>query len=277
MASVFKYAIKQSVKNGSELGTSVAFRNIIMKDGVASMGDRQLASKISQALNLSGVADIPKASFLKEIDEIPEASLEKALAKTAKTSPEQFDDVIRRLHSGDEASHTALRKFYTDNPSLQSQIKEGVGDNADTFFKGMDGSVKELNESQIKNLGAAQGITRAGFAAADGGKKFFTKVWDDIGTGKAWNRGKLVIGAGVAWVVIDVLASLTGQTKLEFFSDLFEFIKDPSASLFADDDGDGINGSWKLTSLGQMVFGTVALFGIALAVKLIKTLKPSEA
>jgi hypothetical protein len=123
---------------------------------------------------------------------------------------------------------------------------------------------------------AAEGITRAGFAAADGGKKFFTKVWDDIGTGKAWNRGKFVMGAGVAWVVIDVLASLTGQTKLEFFSDLFEFIKDPSAALFADDDGDGINGSWQLTGLGKMVFGTVAIFGIALAVKLIKTLKPSE-
>ena len=277
MASVFKYAIKQSVKNGSEHGTSVAFRNSIMKDGVASMGDRQLASKISQALNLSGVADIPKASFLKEIDEIPEASLEKALAKTAKTSPEQFDDVIRRLHSGDEASHTALRKFYTDNPSLQSQIKASVGDNADTFFKGMDGSVKGLNESQIKNLGAAQAITRAGFAAADGGKKFFIKVWDSIGSGRALNTTRFGITVGVAWIVIDVLASLTGQTKLEFFSDLFEFIKDPSASLFANDDGDGINGSWQLTGLGQMVFGTVALFGIAIAVKLIKTLTPSEA
>jgi len=127
----------------------------------------------------------------------------------------------------------------------------------------MDGSVKELSESQIKNLGAAQGITRAGFAAADGGKKFFTKVWDDIGTGKAWNRGKFVMGAGVAWVVIDVLASLTGQTTLEFFSDLFEFIQDPSAALFDDDDGGGINGSWELTNLGKMVF--------------VKTLTPSEA
>ena len=277
MASVFRYAIKQSVKQGSELGTSVAFRNSIMKEGVASMGDRQLASRISQALNLSGVADIPKSSFLTEIDKIPEASLEKALAKTAKTSPEQFDDVIRRLHSGDEASHTALRKFYTDNPSLQSQIKASVGDNADTFFKGMDGSVKELSESQIKNLGAAQGITRAGFAAADGGKKFVMAVSDSIGSGRAGNWIKFLGGGLVVYTIIDVLASLTGQTKLEFFSDLFEFIKDPSASLFADDDGGGINGSWKLTSLGQMVFGTVAVFGIALAVKLIKTLKPSEA
>ena len=271
MSSVLRYAIKEVAGEAAESSAIRSFRTNIIMDSVGT----QQRQTIAQALGQSGY--LPKANFISELNEIPEEALERGLVKTAQTNPEQFGKVMKQLSNGDEASKTALRKFYKDNPSLQSQIKAGVGDNADTFFKGMDGSVRELSESQINNLGAAQGITRAGFAAADGGKKFFTKVWDDIGTGKAWNRVKFGIGAGVAWVVIDVLASLTGQTKLEFFSDLFEFIKDPSASLFADDDGGGINGSWQLTGLGKMVFGTVAIFGIAIAVKLVKTLTPSEA
>ena len=160
MSAIFRVAIKEAVSQGGDAGVTLAFRDTIMRDGVASMSDRQAALRISNALNLSGVANIPKSSFLTEIDEIPEASLEKALAKTAKTSPEQFDDVIRRLHNGDEASQTALRQFYTDNPSLQSRIKVAVGDNAGSFFKGID----DLTEEQLKNLGAAQKLTRAGFA-----------------------------------------------------------------------------------------------------------------
>jgi hypothetical protein len=238
---------------------------------MSALGDN--SAFITEALNTSGT--IPINTFTTTFNDLTDESVERAfrgMAEGNSASKLEFDNIVKEMV---DTNPTALRKFYTDNPSLQSNIKKAIPDDA-TIFKGMDGSVKELSESQIKNLGAAQGMTRAGFAAADGGKKFFTKVWDDIGTGKAWNRGKFVIGAGVAWVIIDVLASLTGQTKLEFFSDLFEFIKDPSAALFADDDGGGINGSWKLTGLGQMVFGTVAIFGIALAVKLIKTLKPSE-
>lgn len=273
MSAIFRVAIKEAVSQGGEAGVNKAFRDTIMREGVASMSDRQAALTISNALNLSGVANIPKSSFLKEIDEIPEASLEKALAKTAKTSPEQFDDVIRRLHNGDEASQTALRQFYTDNPSLQSRIKVAVGDNAGSFFKGID----DLTEEQLKNLGAAQKLTRAGFAAADGGKKFVMVVADSIGSGRAFNWLRLIGGGVGLWVFLDVMSGVLGKTKLEFFSDLFEFIKDPSAALFANDDGSGVNGSWELTGLGQMVFGTVALFGVVVAVKLIKTLKPSEA
>ena len=81
----------------------------------------------------------------------------------------------------------------------------------------------------------------------------------------------------MVYTIIDVLSGLLGMTKMEFFSDLFEFVKDPSAALFSNDDGDGVHGTWELTGLGQMVFGTVAIFGIAVAVKLIKALKPSEA
>ena len=271
MSSVLRYAIKEVAGEAAESSAIRSFRTNIIMDSVGT----QQRQTIAQALGQSGY--LPKANFIAELDEIPEAALEKGLVKTAQTNPEQFGKVMKQLSNGDEASKTALRKFYKDNPSLQSQIKAGVGDNADTFFKGMDGSVRELSESQINNLGAAQGITRAGFAAADGGKKFFTKVWDSIASGRALNTARFGFTVGVAWVVIDVLASLTGQTKLEFFSDLFEFIKDPSASLFADDDGGGINGSWQLTGLGKMVFGTVAIFGIAIAVKLVKTLTPSEA
>ena len=230
---------------------------------------------ITDALNTSGA--IPPNTFKSTFADITDENVERAfrgMADGDSASRLEFDKLVKEMV---DTNPTALRKFYKDNPSLQSQIKEGVGDNADTFFKGIDGSVRELSESQIKNLGAAQGITRAGFAAADGGKKFFTKVWDSIGSGRALNTARFGFTVGVAWVVIDVLASLTGQTKLEFFSDLFEFIKDPSASLFADDDGGGINGSWQLTGLGKMVFGTVAIFGIAIAVKLVKTLTPSEA
>lgn len=246
-----------------------ASRNLNM----SALGDNSAA--ITNALNTSGT--IPIETFTITFRDLSDESVERTLRGMADgdaASQLQFDELVKEMVN---TNPTALRKFYTDNPSLQSQIKASVGDNADTFFKGMDGSVKELSESQIKNLGAAQAITRAGFAAADGGKKFFIKVWDSIGSGRALNTTRFGITVGVAWIVIDVLASLTGQTKLEFFSDLFEFIKDPSASLFANDDGDGINGSWQLTGLGQMVFGTVALFGIAIAVKLIKTLTPSEA
>ncbi len=246
-----------------------ASRNLNM----SALGDNSAA--ITNALNTSGT--IPIETFTITFRDLTDESVERAfrgMADGDAASQLQFDELVKEMVN---TNPTALRKFYTDNPSLQSQIKAGVGDNADTFFKGIDGSVKELNESQIKNLGAAQAITRAGFAAADGGKKFVMAVSDSIGSGRAGNWIKFLGGGLVVYTIIDVLASLTGQTKLEFFSDLFEFIKDPSASLFADDDGDGINGSWKLTSLGQMVFGTVALFGIALAVKLIKTLKPSEA
>jgi hypothetical protein len=246
-----------------------ASRNLNM----SALGDNSAA--ITNALNTSGT--IPIETFTITFRDLSDESVERTLRGMADgdaASQLQFDELVKEMVN---TNSTALRKFYTDNPSLQSQIKASVGDNADTFFKGMDGSVKGLNESQIKNLGAAQAITRAGFAAADGGKKFFIKVWDSIGSGRALNTTRFGITVGVAWIVIDVLASLTGQTKLEFFSDLFEFIKDPSASLFANDDGDGINGSWQLTGLGQMVFGTVALFGIAIAVKLIKTLTPSEA
>ena len=242
---------------------------------MSALGDN--SAFITDALNTSGT--IPINTFTTTFNDLTDESVERAFRGMAggdAASKLQFDSVVKNMANGDDASKTALRKFYKDNPSLQSQIKAGVGDNADTFFKGMDGSVKELSESQIKNLGAAQGITRAGFAAADGGKKFVMAVSDSIGSGRAGNWIKFLGGGLVVYTIIDVLASLTGQTKLEFFSDLFEFIKDPSASLFADDDGDGINGSWKLTGLGQMVFGTVAIFGIALAVKLIKTLKPSE-
>ena len=183
MSSVLRYAIKEVAGEAAESSAIRSFRTNIIMDSVGT----QQRQRIAQALGQSGY--LPKANFISELDEIPEATLERALVKTAQTNPEQFGKVMKQLSNGDEASKTALRKFYTDNPSLQSQIKAGVGDNADTFFKGMGGSVKELSESQINNLGAAQGITRAGFAAADGGKKFFTKVWDDIGTGKAWNRG----------------------------------------------------------------------------------------
>jgi len=40
---------------------------------------------------------------------------------------------------------------------------------------------------------------------------------------------------------------------------------------------DGETGDWELTTLGKSVFGLTAIFGIAAAVKLIKTLTPSEA
>ena len=266
-SSILLRATRQSNRAFRRNFLDSASRNLNM----SALGDNSAA--ITNALNTSGT--IPIETFTITFRDLSDESVERTLRGMADgdaASQLQFDELVKEMV---DTNPTALRKFYTDNPSLQSNIKKAIPDDA-TIFKGMDGSVKELSESQIKNLGAAQGMTRAGFAAADGGKKFFTKVWDDIGTGKAWNRGKFVIGAGVAWFIIDVLASLTGQTKLEFFSDLFEFIKDPSASLFADDDGGGINGSWKLTGLGQMVFGTVAIFGIALAVKLIKTLKPSE-
>ena len=271
MSSVLRYAIKEVAGEAAESSAIRSFRTNIIMDSVGT----QQRQTIAQALNQSGY--LPKANFIAELNEIPEAALERGLVKTAQTNPEQFGKVMKQLSNGDEASKTALRKFYKDNPSLQSQIKAGVGDNADTFFKGMDGSVKELSESQMKNLGAAQGITRAGFAAADGGKKFVMAVSDSIASGRAGNWVRFIGGGIVVYTIIDVLASLTGQTKLEFFSDLFEFIQDPSASLFDNDDGEGINGSWELTNLGKMVFGTVALFGIAVAVKLVKTLTPSTA
>lgn len=268
-SSILKQASKDTIGVGLRNSFFQSAFRTLPSDGLA--GTNRAA--IQDALGKSGAID--KTTFSSRLGKMSDDSVNDSLVIMAKDSPAEFDVLMRNMYADDTGGRTALKKFYKENPSIQSNIKKALPDDT-AFFKGMDGSVKELSESQIKNLGAAQGITRAGFAAADGGKKFFTKVWDDIGTGKAWNRGKFVIGVGVAWVIIDVLASLTGQTKLEFFSDLFEFIKDPSASLFADDDGGGINGSWKLTGLGQMVFGTVAIFGIALAVKLIKTLKPSE-
>lgn len=246
-----------------------ASRNLNM----SALGDN--SAFITDALNTSGT--IPINTFTTTFNDLSDESVEIALRGMAEgnsASKLQFDNIVKEMV---DTNPTALRKFYKDNPSLQSQIKAGVGDNADTFFKGMDGSVKELSESQIKNLGAAQGITRAGFAAADGGKKFVMAVSDSIASGRAGNWVRFIGGGLVVYTIIDVLASLTGQTKLEFFSDLFEFIQDPSASLFADDDGGGINGSWELTNLGKMLFGTVAIFGIAVAVKLFKTLMPSEA
>jgi len=246
-----------------------ASRNLNM----SALGDN--SAFITDALNTSGT--IPINTFTTTFNDLTDESVERAfrgMAEGNSASKLQFDNIVKEMV---DTNPTALRKFYKDNPSLQSQIKAGVGDNADTFFKGMDGSVKELSESQIKNLGAAQGITRAGFAAADGGKKFVMAVSDSIASGRAGNWVRFIGGGIVVYTIIDVLASLTGQTKLEFFSDLFEFIQDPSASLFADDDGGGINGSWELTNLGKMVFGTVAIFGIAIAVKLFKTLTPSEA
>ena len=246
-----------------------ASRNLNM----SALGDN--SAFITDALNTSGT--IPINTFTTTFNDLSDESVEIALRGMAEgnsASKLQFENIVHEMVA---TTPTALRKFYKDNPSLQSQIKAGVGDNADTFFKGMDGSVKELSESQIKNLGAAQGITRAGFAAADGGKKFVMAVSDSIASGRAGNWVRFIGGGIVIYTIIDVLASLTGQTKLEFFSDLFEFIQDPSASLFADDDGGGINGSWELTNLGKMLFGTVAIFGIAVAVKLFKTLTPSEA
>jgi len=245
-----------------------ASRNLNM----SALGDN--SAFITDALNTSGT--IPINTFTTTFNDLSDESVERALRGMVDgdaASQLEFDNIVKEMV---DTNPTALRKFYKDNPSLQSNIKKALPDDT-AFFKGMDGSVKELSESQIKNLGAAQGITRAGFAAADGGKKFVMAVSDSIGSGRAGNWIKFLGGGLVVYTIIDVLASLTGQTKLEFFSDLFEFIKDPSASLFADDDGGGINGSWKLTGLGQMVFGTVAIFGIAVAVKLIKTLTPSEA
>ena len=269
-SSILKQASKNTIGAGlRESFFQSAFRTL-PTDGLA--GTNRAA--IQDALGKSGAID--KTVFSSRLGKMSDDSVNDALVIMAKDSPAEFDVLMRNMYADDTGGRTALKKFYKENPSIQSNIKKALPDDT-AFFKGIDGSVKELSESQIKNLGAAQGITRAGFAAADGGKKFFTKVWDSIASGRALNTTRFGITVGVAWIVIDVLASLTGQTKLEFFSDLFEFIKDPSASLFADDDGDGINGSWKLTSLGQMVFGMVALFGIAVAVKLIKTLKPSEA
>ena len=273
MSAIFRVAIKEAVSQGGEAGVNKAFRDTIMREGVASMSDRQAALTISNALNLSGVANIPKSSFLKEIDEIPEASLEKALAKTAKTSPEQFDDVIRRLHNGDEASQTALRQFYTDNPSLQSRIKVAVGDNAGSFFKGID----ELTPAQRK--AATKEMAKPHFNKADGGRAWFGKVWDSMtvknlesATGAAKNIGWLSLTVGVAWTVMSVIGFLTGKDMVEIFSDFFEFVKNPAGVLF-----DGETGDWTLTSLGKGVFGVVAILGVAAAVKVFKTLTPSEA
>ena len=265
-SSILKQATKDSIGAGLRKSFLESAIRTLPSDGLAGT-NRAL---IQDALGKSGA--IPKTTFTTRLGKMSDDSVNDALVIMARDSPAEFDVLMRNMYADDTGGRAALKKFYKENPSIQSNIKKALPDDT-AFFKGID----DLTEEQLKNLGAAQKLTRAGFAAADGGKKFFTKVWDDIGTGKAWNRGKFVMGAGVAWVVIDVLASLTGQTKLEFFSDLFEFIKDPSKSLFANDDGSGVNGSWELTGLGQMVFGTVAIFGIAVAVKLIKTLTPSEA
>ena len=269
-SSILKQASKDTIGVGLRNSFFQSAFRTLPSDGLA--GTNRAA--IQDALGKSGAID--KTTFSSRLGKMSDDSVNDSLVIMAKDSPAEFDVLMRNMYADDTGGRTALKKFYKENPSIQSNIKKALPDDT-AFFKGMDGSVKELSESQIKNLGAAQGITRAGFAAADGGKKFVMAVSDSIGSGRAGNWIKFLGGGLVVYTIIDVLASLTGQTKLEFFSDLFEFIKDPSASLFADDDGGGINGSWKLTSLGQMVFGTVAVFGIALAVKLIKTLKPSEA
>tara|TARA_R110001583_G_scaffold42132_1_gene133904 strand:+ start:595 stop:1407 length:813 start_codon:yes stop_codon:yes gene_type:complete len=268
MASVFRYAIKQVAGEAAETSATTAFRKNIMADAIASMGDKQQAQIISQALNLSGNANIPKASFLSEIDNIPEEALEKSLVKTAQTNPDEFAKVMKQLHSGDDASQVALRKFYKANPDLQVKIKSAIP-NADTFFRNLD----ELSPAQRK--AATKKMAEPNFAKADGGRLWFGKVWDSMtvknlesATGAARNIGALGLTVGFLWTVMSVISFLSGKDMLEIFSDFFEFVKNPAGSLF-----DGEKGDWTLTPLGKMAFGTAAVFGIAVTVKLFNTVK----
>jgi hypothetical protein len=113
------------------------------------------------------------------------------------------------------------------------------------------------------------------FAKADGGRLWFGKVWDSMtvknlesATGAARNIGALGLTVGFLWTVMSVISFLSGKDMLEIFSDFFEFVKNPAGSLF-----DGEKGDWTLTPLGKMAFGTAAVFGIAVTVKLFKTVK----
>jgi len=272
MSTVFRYAIKQVAGEAAETSATAAFRKNIMKDAVASMGDNQKAQIISQALNLSNGANIPKASFLSEIDNIPEEALEKGLVKTAKSNPQEFSKVMKQLHSGDEASQVALRNFYKANPDLQVKIKSSIP-NGDNFFRNID----ELSPAQRKAI--IEIMAAPHFAKADGGRAWFGKVWDsmtvknlDSATGAAKNIGILGLGAGLVWTVMSIIGFVTGKDMVEIFSDFFDFVKNPAGALF-----DGETGDWTLTSLGKGVFGVVAIFGIAAAIKVFKTLTPSEA
>jgi len=265
-SSILKQATKDSIGAGLRKSFLESAIRTLPSDGLAGT-NRAL---IQDALGESGA--IPKTTFSSRLGKMSDDSVNDALVIMARDSPAEFDVLMRNMYADDTGGRAALKKFYKENPSIQSNIKKALPDDT-AFFKGID----ELTPAQRK--AATKEMAEPHFNKADGGRAWFGKVWDSMtvknlesATGAAKNIGWLSLTVGVAWTVMSVIGFLTGKDMVEIFSDFFEFVKNPAGALF-----DGETGDWELTTLGKSVFGLTAIFGIAAAVKLIKTLTPSEA
>ena len=261
-SSIIKQATKDSIGAGLRKSFLESAIRTLPSDGLAGT-NRAL---IQDALGKSGA--IPKTTFTTRLGKMSDDSVNDALVIMARDNPSEFDILMKNMYADDTGGRASLKKFYKEHPSIQSNIKKALPDDT-AFFKGID----ELSPAQRK--AATKKMAEPNFAKADGGRLWFGKVWDSMtvknlesATGAARNIGALGLTVGFLWTVMSVISFLSGKDMLEIFSDFFEFVKNPAGSLF-----DGEKGDWTLTPLGKMAFGTAAVFGIAVTVKLFKTVK----
>ncbi len=241
-------------------GGTASFRRAFLESSLTKGGlsDTSTARPfIQEALDKSGA--VPFATFEDALGRMNDASLNRTLTKMAKTHNDSFQKVIREMHNTDQA---ALRTFYAQSDDVVQKQMASAFDGGPAFFRegGSKQAVEDIAAKQIKN-------------STDGGKAWFKeKVWPNLTIGNALTGAKLGGLAVGIWTLISILGRVTGRSVPELFSDFFEFISDPSGAFCA-----GEEGCWKLTDMGQVFFGLIALVGIAGAVKFVKVLKPAEA
>ena len=250
--------IRSSIlKQGSDTAFRKTFLRASLSEGALPIDETILREGIQKAITDAGA--ITPTQWKLYVGQMDDATLNKTLTELAHTNSNSFKRVIANLHNTDQA---ALRAFYAQSDEVVQRQMASAFDGGATFF-GRDSS-KE----------AAQQIAEQGIkGSSDGGKSWFMEsVWPHVTIGNTVSAAKWgFFGVGI-WTLISILGRVTGRSIPELFSDFFEFISDPSGAFCA-----GEEGCWKLTDMGQVFFGLIALVGIAGAVKFVKVLKPAEA
>jgi len=250
--------IRSSIlKQGSDTAFRKTFLRASLSEGALPISETQMRETIQKAINDGGAIKKPKWDVY--VAGMDDTTLKNTLTEMAHTNSNSFKRVIADLHNTDQA---ALRAFYAQSDDVVQKQMASAFDGGATFF-GRDSS-KE----------AAQQIAEQGIkGSSDGGQSWFKEtVWPNLTIGNALTGAKWGgIAVGI-WTLISILGRVTGRSIPELFSDFFEFISDPSGAFCA-----GEEGCWKLTDMGQVFFGLIALVGIAGAVKFVKVLKPAEA
>jgi len=250
--------IRSSIlKQGSDTAFRKTFLRASLSEGALPIDATTLREGIQKAINDAGA--IRKNEWPMFVEGMDDTTLKNTLTEMAHTNSNSFKRVIADLHNTDQA---ALRAFYAQSDDVVQKQMASAFDGGPAFFRA-DGK-------RAAYEAAEQGIR----GSSDDGKSWFmASVWPHVTIGNTVSAAKWgALGLGI-WTVISLLGRVTGMSIPDLFSEFFEFISDPAGAFCESESGADTTGCWKLTDMGQVFFGLIALVGIAGAVKFVKLLK----